>query len=203
MIFRVLMFMLPGVAFFAAAALLPEVRTLAAEAEADTRGPAPRPGVRRRGIGLGGPLLVLLAGTLAFVPSYSGKDRINYFPPEEVALVRQLFDEAPEGSMVVAANRNYPLAYASYGTIDHYWFLEDERRHVDEIVRDPEAALARDMTGVERPGRAYFLLTQGQFADSEMNGRLTEDQLKRSGSPSPPLRGSGSWRRTARVRSTS
>uniref|UniRef100_UPI00099E2A03 glycosyltransferase n=1 Tax=Streptomyces prasinopilosus TaxID=67344 RepID=UPI00099E2A03 len=31
MIFRVLLFMLPGVAFFAAAALLPEVRTLAAE----------------------------------------------------------------------------------------------------------------------------------------------------------------------------
>ncbi|MEU2897085.1 hypothetical protein ACWC4E_07150 [Streptomyces sp. NPDC001273] len=191
MIFRVLMFMLPSVAFFAAAALLPGVRTLAAEPEADTRGPAPRPGVGRRGIGLAGPLLVLLAGTLAFVPSYSGKDRINYFPPEEVALVRQLFDEAPEGSMVVAANRNYPLAYASYGTIDHYWFLEDERRHVDEIVRDPEAALARDMTGVERPGRAYFLLTQGQFADSEMNGRLTEDQLKRireSVSASPRFR---------------
>ncbi|MFF1273632.1 glycosyltransferase [Streptomyces marokkonensis] len=179
MIFRVLLFMLPGAAFFAAAALLPEVRTLATGAGEGTRTPAPARGALRRGIGTGGPLLVLLAGTLAFVPSYSGKDRINYFPPEEVALVQRLFDEAPEGSAVVAANRNYPLAYESYGTIGHYWFLEDDRRHVDEIVRRPAATLARDMTGVEHPGRAYFLLTQGQFANSEMNGQLTGEQLNR------------------------
>lgn len=178
MIFRVLMFMLPGAAFFAAAALLPQVRTLAAEArEKDARPAAPAAG--RRALTVGGPLIALLAGTLAFVPSYSGKDRINYFPPEEVALVQRLFDEAAEGSLVVAANRNYPLAYASYGTIDHYWFLDDDRRHVDAIVRNPAATLARDMRGVERPGRAYFLFTQGQTANSEMNGQLDEAQLRR------------------------
>ncbi|GAB2779808.1 hypothetical protein GCM10027073_10620 [Streptomyces chlorus] len=209
MIFRVLMFMLPGVAFFAAAALLPKARTLAAAeaaAEARARRKAGMPGgarggearsdvhahgeaepPARRGIGarlrtgfgirVWGPLLVLLAGTLAFVPSYSGKDRINYFPPQEVALVGQLFDEAPEGSLVVAANRNYPLAYASYGSIDHYWFLEDDRSHVDEIVRDPAGTLATDMAGVDRPSRAYFLFTQGQLANSEMNGQLTGAQL--------------------------
>ncbi|QEU87163.1 glycosyltransferase [Streptomyces viridosporus T7A] len=193
MIFRVLMFLLPGAAFFAAAALLPEVRTLTAEARAveargaggagaDSAAAARRRPARaavRGGLRAEGPLLVLLAGTLAFVPSYSGKDRINYFPPEEVALVRQLFDRAAEGSTIVAANRNYPLAYASYGTIDHYWFLEDDRRHIDEIVKDPAATLARDMAGVERPGRAYFLLTRGQRADSEMNGQLTGAQLDR------------------------
>ncbi len=179
MLFRVLLFMLPGVAFFAAAALLPEVRTLAAGARPDAPAAAPAPASRRGVIGAGGPLLVLLATTLAFVPSYSGKDRINYFPPAEVALVQRLFDEAPEGSTVVAANRNYPLAYASYGTVGHYWFLEDDRRHVDAIVRDPAATLAADMAGVERPGRAYFLLTQGQFANSEMNGQLTKAQLNR------------------------
>ncbi|MGY0069089.1 glycosyltransferase [Streptomyces sp. QTS137] len=190
MIFRVLMFMLPGVAFFAAAGLLPKVRTLAAteaEAEARTRGDArvsARRGIGDRfrfrtgsGVRVRGPLLVLLAGTLAFVPSYSGKDRVNYFPPQEVALVGQLFDEAPEGSLVVAANRNYPLAHASYGSIDHYWFLEDDRSHVDEIVRDPAGTLATDMAGVDRPSRAYFLFTQGQLANSEMNGQLTGTRL--------------------------
>ncbi|WP_345576284.1 glycosyltransferase [Streptomyces prasinosporus] len=192
MIFRVLMFMLPGAAFFAASALLPGVRTLAAGAEAGagprgrgtgpsepSAGRRPASSAVRRGVRAGGPLLVLLAATSAFVPSYSGKDRINYFPPQEVALVRQLFDRAVEGSTVVAANRNYPLAHASYGTIDHYWFTEDDRRHVDEIVRDPAATLARDMAGVERPGRAYLLLTQGQRANSEMNGQLTGVQLDR------------------------
>ncbi|AQS72001.1 hypothetical protein [Streptomyces pactum] len=208
MIFRVLMFMLPGAAFFAAAALLPRVRTLAADAADAADAAAREPGVRggrggrspaaaarRRRFPLASlnplpsppslrygawvPPLVLLAGTLAFVPSYSGKDRVNYFPPREVALVQQLFDQAPDDSLVVAANRNYPLAYEQYWRVDHYWFLDDERRHVDEIVRDPAAVLARDMAAVEAPARAYFLLTQGQTANSEMNGQLDKAQLER------------------------
>ncbi|WP_395575284.1 glycosyltransferase [Streptomyces sp. BK79] len=208
MIFRVLMFTLPGAAFFAAAALLPKVRTLAAEAEAETDaatarkrgGPAQAAARRRRfpksplppmsplpasswparlRLGAWVPLPVLLAGTLAFVPSYSGKDRVNYFPTREVALVQGLFDQAPDDSLVVAANRNYPLAYEQYWRVDHYWFLDDDRSHVDEIVRDPAAVLARDMAGVESPARAYFLLTQGQVANSEMNGQLTKPQLER------------------------
>ncbi|WP_235614596.1 glycosyltransferase [Streptomyces ambofaciens] len=191
MIFRVLLFMLPGAAFFAAAALLPKVRTLAADAAAREAGGASRvvPARRRRRLRLPAspplryaawvPLLALLAGTFAFVPSYSGKDRINYFPPDEVALVRHLFDQAPDDSLVVAANRNYPLAYEQYWRVDHYWFLDDDRRHVDEIVRDPAAVLARDMAAVEAPARAYFLLTQGQVANSEMNGQLDKAQLRR------------------------
>ncbi|MEU1847801.1 glycosyltransferase [Streptomyces sp. NPDC019990] len=177
MIFRVLLFMLPGAAFFAAAALLPVIRTPAADATANEyRGTTTS---RRWGIGTWMPLTALLLTTLAFVPAYSGKDRINYFPPQEVSLVRQLFDQAPDGSLVVAANRNYPLAYDSYWSVEHYWFLDDARSHVDRIVRDPAATLAGDMAGVERPARAYFLLTQGQSADSEMNGQLTKAQLDR------------------------
>ncbi|GAB2877072.1 hypothetical protein GCM10027074_51500 [Streptomyces deserti] len=177
MIFRVLMFLLPGAAFFAAAALLPKVRTLAAEATAPEAPAASAP--RRRSYGTWVPLLALLGGTLAFVPSYAGKDRINYFPPQEVALVRQLFDRAAEGDLVVAANRNYPFAYDSYWSVDHYWFLDDDRRHVDQIVKNPAATLASDMAGVERPARAYLLFTRGQLANSEMNGQLTQAQLDR------------------------
>ncbi|MFC8140267.1 glycosyltransferase [Streptomyces paradoxus] len=182
MIFRVLLFMLPGAAFFAAAALLPKVRTLAADAAAQETGHRQATGTAkpgRWGIATWVPLAALLGGTLVFVPAYSGKDRINYFPPQEVALVRQLFDQAPDGSLVVAANRNYPDAYASYWSIDHYWFLDDARSHVDKIVQDPAATLADDMAGVERPARAYFLLTQGQLANSEMNGQLDKAQLDR------------------------
>ncbi|MFJ4647477.1 glycosyltransferase [Streptomyces bobili] len=170
MIFRVLMFMLPGAAFFAAAALLPQVRTLTAMERTSRTEP------RRYGWL---PLLALLAGTLAFVPSYSGKDRISYFPPAEVDLVRQVVDQAPDASLVVAADRNYPLAFADYWRVDHYWFLDDDREHVDAIVRDPAATLARDMSAVESPGRAYLLFSRGQFADSEMNGLLRKGQLDR------------------------
>jgi hypothetical protein len=173
MLFRVLMFMLPGAAFFAAAALLPQVRTLTAMEQSGRTG-QPEP---RRYVWL--PLLALLAGTLAFVPSYSGKDRISYFPPAEVDLVQQVFDQAPDNSLVVAADRNYPLAFDQYWRVDHYWFLDDAREHVDLIVRDPAATLARDMSAVESPGRAYLLFTRGQFADAEMNGLLADGRLSR------------------------
>jgi hypothetical protein len=230
MIFRVLMFMLPGAAFFAAAALLPKVRTLAADLaaqEAATRRSATRardaaragsvtthgsvttPGsvttttvttarpqpagsvLARLRFGVWAPLFALLAGVLAFVPAYSGKDRINYFPPQEVALIRHLFEQAPDDSLVVAANRNYPLAYDAYWRVDHYWFLDDGRGHVDQIVRSPAATLARDMAGVAPPGRAYLLLTQGQVANSEMNGQLEAaqlDRIRRSVAASPRFR---------------
>ncbi|MEV6397600.1 glycosyltransferase [Streptomyces sp. NPDC051907] len=173
MIFRVLLFMLPGACFFAAAALLPDVRPLAAD-PVGASAPRPAAGVRHAVL----PGAVLLALTAAFVPSYSGKDRLSYFPPQEVALVRQVFDQAPEGSLVVAAHRNYPLAYASYWNVRHYWFLDDATSHVEEILKDPAGTLARDMASVEPPGKAYFLLTQGQIANSEMNGMLTARQLR-------------------------
>lgn len=173
MIFRVLLFMLPGACFFAAAALLPVVRPLAAEPGGHG---VPQPAVGLRFAVLPG--VVLLALTAAFVPSYSGKDRLSYFPPQEVALVRQVFDRAPQGSLVVAAHRNYPLAYASYWNVQHYWFLDDEKSHVEKILKDPAGTLARDMAAVEPPAKAYFLLTQGQIANSEMNGMLTGDQLR-------------------------
>ncbi|MGW3987619.1 glycosyltransferase [Streptomyces sp. NPDC004830] len=181
MIFRVLLFMLPGAAFFAAAAILPGAHPPSADGGSRETGDArpASPGARRRAAATWVPLGALLAGTLAFVPAYSGKDRINYFPPQEVSLVQELFDRAPEGSLVVAANRNYPLAYDSYGSVDHYWFLDDARSHVDRIVARPAATLATDMAGVERPARAYLLLTQGQYANSEMNGQLTKAQLDR------------------------
>ncbi|MGP2436496.1 glycosyltransferase [Streptomyces sp. JW3] len=199
MIFRVLMFMLPGAAFFAGAALLPKVRTLAADLAArEAAGRGPVPAARRRRFrlpdlryGAWVPLVALLAGTLAFVPAYSGKDRINYFPPAEVALVRNLFGQAPEGSLVVAANRNYPLAYDSYWSVDHYWFLDDGRSHVDAIVRSPAATLARDMSAVAPPARAYLLLSQGQIANSEMDGQLNGaklERIRRSVAASPRFR---------------
>ncbi|MFF3687315.1 glycosyltransferase [Streptomyces sp. NPDC002187] len=173
MIFRVLMFMLPGACFFAAAALLPDVRPLGAAPEG-TGAPRPARGLRFAVL----PGVVLLALTAAFVPSYAGKDRLSHFPPDEVALVRDVVEHAPRGSFVVAAHRNYPLAYGRYWDIGHYWFLDDTKEHVARILKDPAGTLARDMAGVEPPGRAYFLLTQGQIANSEMNGMLTAEQLR-------------------------
>ncbi|MEU3555388.1 glycosyltransferase [Streptomyces fragilis] len=168
MIFRVLMFMLPGAAFFAAAALLPR--------SGGTRGAVPPPTPARW---LWLPLPVVLAVTLAFVPSYAGKDRLSYFPPAEAALVGDLVESAPDGSLVAAANRNYPQAYGDYWRLDHYWFLEEDPAKVERILSRPARTLALDMKDVAEPGRAYLLFTEGQRADAEMNGRLTGAEWRR------------------------
>ncbi|MGV9314538.1 glycosyltransferase [Streptomyces sp. NPDC003691] len=172
MIFRVLMFMLPFLAFFAAAALLPVTRAGRAGAAAD----APRlaTGVRYGIV----PAVVLTVLSVMFVPSYMGKDRLSYFPPDEVKLVKDLLRTAPKGSMVVAAHRNYPAAYDRYWDVDHYWFLDDAKFHVDQIVKEPAKTLASDMSGVRAPGEAYFLYTRAQVANSEMNGLLTREQMQ-------------------------
>jgi hypothetical protein len=168
MIFRVLMFMLPGAAFFAAAALLPRTGPPGAA--------PPRPAPARF---VWFPLPVLLAATLAFVPSYAGKDRLSYFPPAEVALVGDLVAEAPDGSLITAPNRNHPLAYGDYWRLDRYWFLEEDRAEVDRILRQPARVLALDMGGRPEPGPAYLLFTEGQRANAEMNGQLTEGEWRR------------------------
>ncbi|MFF3557778.1 glycosyltransferase [Streptomyces tsukubensis] len=175
MIFRVLMFMLPFLAFFAAAALLPVTRaagTSRAAAGADR--PRPATGVRYALV----PAVVLTVLTALFVPSYMGKDRLSYFPPDEVKLVKDLLRTAPKGSMVVAAHRNYPAAYDRYWDVSHYWFLDDAKFHVDQIVKEPAKTLASDMSGVRAPGEAYFLYTRAQVANSEMNGLLTVEQMQ-------------------------
>ncbi|MFH8615297.1 glycosyltransferase [Streptomyces sp. NPDC017979] len=175
MVFRVLMFMLPFLSFFAAAALLPK-------ATAPAAAPAPAAADRWPRLATGfrygvAPAVALTVLTVLFVPSYSGKDRLSYFRPDEVELVKDLLSTAPEGSLVVAPHRNYPAAYDRYWDVDHYWFLDDSKVHVDEIVAAPAKTLASDMSAVEPPGEAYFLYTRGQVANSEMNGLLTGEQM--------------------------
>ncbi|MEU5158896.1 glycosyltransferase [Streptomyces sp. NPDC020875] len=169
MIFRVLMFMLPYLAFFAAVALLPVTK----EARASAERPRLETGIRYGLV----PAVVLVVLTALYVPSYMGKDRLSYFPPAEVKLVKDLLRTAPKGSLVVAAHRNYPAAYDRYWDVDHYWFLDDAKFHVDDIVKAPAKTLASDMSGVRPPGEAYFLYTRAQVANSEMNGLLTAEQM--------------------------
>lgn len=176
MVFRVLMFMLPFLSFFAAAALLPKPADPKSATAATTADRWPRLATGFR-YGLA-PAVVLTVLTALFVPSYSGKDRLSYFPPDEVDLVKGLLSTAPEGSLVVAPHRNYPAAYDRYWDVDHYWFLDDSKVHVDEIVADPAKVLASDMSAVEPPGEAYFLYTRAQVANSEMNGLLTGEQMR-------------------------
>jgi len=159
MLFRVYLFALPGAAFFAAAALVP-----AAGGTDALRAP---PAVRRIcAVALPVALVALLAG---FMPSYYGKERMNYTPPAETALVTRAIDSAPEGSLILATTGSFPKALHRYDQLEHWFFAEQELPENVEMLRDPAGYLvARLPAGAT----AYVILTRTQDIYSAGEGLL-------------------------------
>ncbi|MEZ0092656.1 glycosyltransferase family 2 protein [Streptacidiphilus sp. EB129] len=180
MVFRVFMFALPGLSFFAAAALLPRPR------------PAGTPPTRwaevRTAALAGGVLLVLAA---VFVPSYTGKDRLDYFPRAEIRLADQLAATAPPGSFIVGADGNYPDAYLHYDQYTYEWLTDASGPALRSLMADPLGYLTRDMAWVRDPAHAYLVITRGQRSDISMQGLLppgTVDRIQRAVAGSPSFR---------------
>ncbi|WP_416983137.1 hypothetical protein [Streptomyces sp. T028] len=149
MLFRVYLFALPGAAFFAAAALVP-----ALAGSHRTRARA----VWRRASAFVLPavLLVLLAG---FLPSYYGKERMFYTPPEETALVTRALDQAPDGSLILATSGSFPQALHRYDRLEHWFFAEQPLPDNEKMLKDPVSYL---VDGIPPGTKAYVVLTRTQ-----------------------------------------
>ncbi|MEU1177295.1 hypothetical protein ABZ464_06545 [Streptomyces sp. NPDC005820] len=149
MLFRVYLFALPGAAFFAAAALVP-----ALAGSHRTRARA----VWRKASAFALPavLLVLLAG---FLPSYYGKEKMFYTPPEETALVTRALDDAPDGSLILATSGSFPQALHRYDRLDHWFFAEQALPDNEEMLKDPVSYLVK---GIPPDTKAYVVLTRTQ-----------------------------------------
>ncbi|MEU7467081.1 hypothetical protein AB0A94_00700 [Streptomyces sp. NPDC044984] len=159
MLFRVYLFGLPGAAFFAAAALVPAV--------AGTHRSRMR-AVRRRvaAVALPAVLLVLLAG---FLPSYYGKEKMYYTPPEETALVTRALDNAPDGSLILATSGSFPQALHRYDRLEHWFFAEQELPENERMLKDPAGYLA---AGIPPGTRTYVVLTRTQDVYTAGEGLL-------------------------------
>jgi hypothetical protein len=156
-VFRIYLFALPATAFLGAAVLW------------RSRG---RPRVQAVVFPLA--LLAMLAG---FMFGYYGKERMNYFSPDEVAASNYLFANAPRGSVIIGATSEYPGLFTEY---EHYvnesWLGNLTPGEQVEVDADPVSSLVslmRDSDG--RP--AYFLLTRSQEAEIELSGLVTPAAL--------------------------
>ncbi|MER5894368.1 hypothetical protein [Streptomyces sp. NPDC001876] len=149
MLFRVYLFALPGAAFFAAAALVPAAGGSGAHRV--------RPAVRRIcAVALPLSLVALLVG---FMPSYYGKERMNYTPPEETALVTRAIDRAPDGALILATTGSFPRALHRYDHLEHWFFAEQELPENVAMLKDPAGYLSTRMP----PGAdAFVILTHTQ-----------------------------------------
>lgn len=107
MLFRVFFFSLPFLALLAAGLIYPGQATPTGSAHAV-------PGRRRLARSVALPLVLALALSGAFSLAYYGKERMNYFSPQEVNAAQWLYANAPMGSMIVDASANSPWAFTHY-----------------------------------------------------------------------------------------
>ena len=157
MLFRVYLFGLPGTAFFAAAALVPAVAR-AGRARRLARLAAP--------VALPVSLVALLAG---FLPSYYGKEGMQYAPPGEIALVKRAYDRAPDGSLIMATTGSFAGAYYRYDHYERWFFTEQEVSENLKMLKDPAGYLD---AGIPDGRPAYVILTPTQEEATNGEGYL-------------------------------
>jgi hypothetical protein len=161
-VLRIALFAMPFMAFLAASLFVPPARA-----------PMTRPAMVV--------LAVVALGLMVVFPfTRYGNERAEYFSPDEVAGVQQLYRLAPVGSVLVAGSEVLPWRYTRYTDYD-YRGLTSERSSVDLDVRDP-AVLAETVVERLRPpaGRQSFLIiTRSMKAQAELFGTFRRGDLDR------------------------
>ena len=165
MLLRVYMFALPGVAFFAAAALLPSNR------------------VRRAWFTHAALACVALALTGAFLVARYGNERSDAFTNKETAVVTQLYARAPEQSLLMAANVDLPWKYTHYN--DYRYNVVDELPAFLQHELTPGSSWApvlreiRQVMDDRGKHGAYLILTRSQQAYGELRGEMRANDMWR------------------------
>jgi O-antigen/teichoic acid export membrane protein len=165
MLLRVYMFALPGVAFFAAAALLPSHR------------------LRRAWFTHAVLAAIAVALTGAFLVARYGNERADAFTNDEVAVVHQLYAAAPTQSLLVAATVDLPWKYTRYN--DYRYNLVDELPAFTQHELTPAASWTpvigaiREVMHARGKHGAYLILTRSQQAFGEQRGELRPGDMWR------------------------
>ena len=152
-LFRVYLFTLPFLAFFAGAAFFPS------------------PASGRSAFVF--PLLAAacLLSTAGFLVANNGKDRDYRFTPEEVAVAEWLYTNAPAGSLLIEGARNYPSQFLNYENFSYLPISEEDAEARERIIADPAGALSRWMDDPRRRD-AYVILTRSQKNYLEAGGYM-------------------------------
>lgn len=159
-VFRVYLFAMPFLAFFAASCFFP----------------SPKHGTSA----YSGSLFAILGfvGAIGFLFANNGKDREYRFAPDEVATAYWLYSTAPAGSLLIEGARSYPSQFLNYENFTYVPLSEESDEVKARIVADPEKILARWLSDETRT-EAYFLITSSQKAYLEAQGILPRGAVDR------------------------
>jgi hypothetical protein len=143
--FRVYLFALPFLAFFAAALFFPSPQ---------------------RGNSVGTLLAALLFGfalAVAFVFANNGKDRQYAFASEDVAAVQWLYDNAPRGTLVVEGSPLYPSLFRNVEYFTPVSIADEPAESRAELLANPASVLAHWLDNDDYRA-AFVILTRNQVA---------------------------------------
>lgn len=165
-LFRVFLFAAPGLAYFAAGAVL---------AAADR---------------LRWPAVVVVLATVALLPGfllgYFGKDQQNYFTPDEVAGLDWVADRAVPGSLLVVGNTNYPRDFRNYENVVPVDLSAEPPEGLAEVLAAPAPVLYGWLTD-PRHAEGFVVITRSQKIANDSVGPLApgaldvlEDRLRES-----------------------
>lgn len=144
-LFRVYLFALPFLAFFAGALFFPWSGT--------QRDALPRFAIGGLGVAL----------ACAFILANNGKDRQYRFTGAEVAVSQWLYENAPRGSLLIEGAPNYPYQFMNSENFTYVPISSEGRQSTVAILADPAGELARWLQGVA-PGSGFIIITRSQKA---------------------------------------
>ncbi|HUL06698.1 MAG TPA: hypothetical protein VLV76_10205 [Candidatus Acidoferrum sp.] len=143
--FRVYLFALPFLAFFAAALVFPSPQ---------------------RGNSVAALLAAALLGfilAVAFVFANNGKDRQYAFASEDVAAVQWLYDNAPQGTLIVEGASLYPSLFRNVEHVTPVAIADEPAESRAELLANPASVLARWLDNDDYSA-AFIILTRNQEA---------------------------------------
>jgi hypothetical protein len=159
-VFRVYLFSLPFLAFFAAAVFFPS------------------PHCGRPAIVFPVISAACMLSSVGLLIANDGKDREYRFTPDEVAASEWLYSTAPAGSLLIEGARSYPSQFLNYENFSYLPISEESAGTKERIVNDPEGVLARWMSN-PRWTDAYLILTRSQRAYLEAGGYMRPGDFAR------------------------
>ncbi len=168
-IFRIYLFGLPFVAFYAAAAFFPRESLVGIGGRHQRR----RRSIPGTWLALPVALLLLVPG---FMAGYYGKEQSNYFNAQEIDAARFMFGIAPRGSLLIGTTDDFPWAFMNSEFYDYLRFATFEPKDRQAIIDDP-VGMFSEMMAPDRHRHSYLLLSRAQFDSVEMTGVLPRGAL--------------------------
>jgi hypothetical protein len=106
-----------------------------------------------------------------FLIAYYGKERMNYFTPQEVAAARYVDTHAPPDSLLVDVTNNYPFSFKNYERFVYVSIALEPPTSQARLLAAPAAVLS-DWLDNPSYRDGYLIITRSQKIELEEDGAM-------------------------------